>query len=88
VLDDGLIDVFRSFEQPPRTYSWWDYRMLAFRRNNGLRIDLLLANKALAAACTACVIDREPRRAERPSDHTPVIADFSLETPPLSPSGD
>jgi exodeoxyribonuclease III len=74
----GLVDVFRRFEQAPRTYTWWDYRMLAFRRNHGLRIDLLLANEALAAACTACVVDREPRRAERPSDHAPVIADFTL----------
>ncbi|MGP8032876.1 MAG: exodeoxyribonuclease III [Steroidobacteraceae bacterium] len=77
LLDLGLVDVFRRFEQPDRSYSWWDYRMLAFRRNHGLRIDLLLADSTLAAACTACVIDREPRRAERPSDHTPVIADFT-----------
>jgi exodeoxyribonuclease III len=74
----GLIDVFRRFEQPPGTYSWWDYRMLAFRRNQGLRIDLVLASEALAGACSACVIDRAPRKAERPSDHAPVIADFSL----------
>lgn len=74
----GLIDVFRRFEQPPGTYSWWDYRMLAFRRNQGLRIDLVLASEALAATCTACVIDRAPRKAERPSDHAPVVADFTL----------
>ena len=74
----GLIDLFRRFEQPPQSFSWWDYRLLAFRRNHGLRIDLMLALEALAASCTACVIDREPRRAERPSDHAPVIADFSL----------
>ncbi|HET7756902.1 MAG TPA: exodeoxyribonuclease III [Steroidobacteraceae bacterium] len=77
VLDLGLIDVFRRFEQPPGSFSWWDYRMLAFRRNHGLRIDLLLADATLAASCTACVIDRAPRRAERPSDHAPVIADFA-----------
>ena len=77
LLDLGLVDVFRRFEQPDRSYSWWDYRMLAFRRNHGLRIDLLLADRTLADRCTACVIDREPRRAERPSDHTPVIADFT-----------
>jgi len=88
LLDLGLVDVFRRFEQPPGTYSWWDYRMLAFRRNHGLRIDLLLADVAFAAACTACVIDREPRRAERPSDHTPVIADFALSPSPVSPGGD
>jgi len=74
----GLIDLFRRFEQPPATYSWWDYRMLAFRRNHGLRIDLVLASAALAAGCSACVIDRAPRKAERPSDHAPVIADFTL----------
>jgi|SRR5580658_3682181 exodeoxyribonuclease-3 len=74
----GLVDVFRRFEQPPGSFSWWDYRMLAFRRNHGLRIDLILASDALAATCSACVIDRTPRKAERPSDHAPVIADFSL----------
>ena len=79
LLDLGLVDVFRRFEQPEKSYSWWDYRMLAFRRNQGLRIDLLLADRAFAQACTACVIDREPRRAERPSDHTPVIADFTAQ---------
>jgi exodeoxyribonuclease-3 len=82
LLDLGLVDVFRRFEQPPATFSWWDYRMLAFRRNHGLRIDLLLAAEAFAAQCTACVIDREPRRAERPSDHAPVIADFAVEPEP------
>ncbi len=76
----GLVDLFRRFEQPPKSFSWWDYRMLAFRRNHGLRIDLMLALEELAAACTACVIDREPRRAERPSDHAPVVADFSLQS--------
>ncbi len=81
LLDLGLVDVFRRFEQPERSYSWWDYRMLAFRRNHGLRIDLLLANTDFASRCTACVIDREPRRAVRPSDHTPVIADFETGTP-------
>jgi len=78
LLSLGLVDVFRRFEQPPLTFTWWDYRMLAFRRNHGLRIDLLLANAALASVCTACGVDSEPRRAERPSDHAPVIADFSL----------
>lgn len=74
----GLVDVFRRFEQPEKSFSWWDYRMMAFRRNNGLRIDLILASQALAERCTACVIDREPRRAERPSDHAPVTAEFTL----------
>jgi exodeoxyribonuclease-3 len=78
LLDTGLVDVFRRFEQPEKSFSWWDYRMGAFRRNNGLRIDLILASAALAAACTGCLIDREPRRAERPSDHTPVVATFDI----------
>jgi exodeoxyribonuclease-3 len=74
----GLSDVFRHFEQPAQTFSWWDYRMGAFRRNHGLRIDLVLASAPLMSACRACRIDREPRRAERPSDHAPVIAEFSV----------
>ncbi len=76
LLDCGLTDVFRKFEQPEKSYSWWDYRAAAFRRNHGLRIDLILATAGLAERCLACRIDREPRRAERPSDHTPVIAEF------------
>jgi exodeoxyribonuclease-3 len=74
----GLVDVFRCFDQAPATFSWWDYRMLAFRRNHGLRIDLILASPALAASCSACSVDRTPRKAERPSDHAPVLADFAL----------
>jgi exodeoxyribonuclease-3 len=74
----GLVDVFRKFDQPPRTFSWWDYRMLAFRRNHGLRIDLLLASPAAAARCSASTIDREPRKEERPSDHAPVLATFDF----------
>jgi len=77
LLDLGLVDVFRFFEQEEKSYSWWDYRAAAFRRNRGLRIDLILATKALRDRCSACRIDVEPRRLERPSDHTPVIAEFS-----------
>ena len=77
LTDGGLVDLFRRFEQPEAAYSWWDYRAGAFRRNHGLRIDLIFARAALAARCSACRIDREPRRAERPSDHTPVIAEFT-----------
>jgi exodeoxyribonuclease-3 len=69
----GLVDSFRLFEQPERSYTWWDYRMLAFRRKMGLRIDHILLSQALAARCTACTIDVEPRRLEQPSDHAPVI---------------
>ena len=76
----GLTDVFRRFEQPERCYSWWDYRAAAFRRNAGLRIDLVLASAALAARCSGCRIDATPRRWERPSDHAPVLASFDLST--------
>jgi len=78
LLDLGLSDVFRLFEQAEKSFSWWDYRAAGFRRNAGLRIDLILASKALAKTCTASTIDREPRTWERPSDHTPVVADFDL----------
>ena len=74
----GLVDVFRRFEQPDKSFSWWDYRAAAFRRNAGLRIDLVLASTALAARCSGCRIDATPRRWERPSDHTPVLATFDL----------
>lgn len=72
----GLIDTYRLFPQEPKQFSWWDYRMNSFRRNRGLRIDLVLASAALAADCTAAYIDREPRSWERPSDHAPVVAEF------------
>lgn len=72
----GLADVFRRFEQPAGSYSWWDYRAGSFRRNLGLRIDLQLASPAFAAECTEAWIDRTPRGWERPSDHAPVVAAF------------
>jgi exodeoxyribonuclease-3 len=75
----GLTDLFRRFEQPKNGWSWWDYRMNAFRRDHGLRIDLMLASKSLAARCTACTIDRNPRTWERPSDHAPVTAAFDID---------
>jgi exodeoxyribonuclease III len=74
----GFSDLFRRFEQPAKSWSWWDYRMNAFRRDHGLRIDLMLASPALAARCTACSIDRVPRTWERPSDHAPVTAEFDI----------
>jgi len=74
----GFTDLFRRFEQPERSWSWWDYRMNAFRRNHGLRIDLMLASGELARHCTACTIDRVPRSWERPSDHAPVTAVFDI----------
>ena len=78
IIDLGLTDIFRLFDQPENSYSWWDYRAAAFRRNRGLRIDLILASPALSEACLDCRIDKEPRSLERPSDHTPVIAEFTL----------
>ena len=76
LLQLGLHDGFRLFEQPDKSYSWWDYRMMAFRRNRGLRLDHILVSEALAAQCRGCVIDKAPRKLERPSDHTPVILEL------------
>jgi exodeoxyribonuclease-3 len=78
LLDLGLRDGFRLFEQPERSFTWWDYRMNAFRRKMGLRIDHILLSELLARQCTSCAIDVEPRRNERPSDHAPVIAELNL----------
>ncbi len=75
----GLHDAFRLFEQPAKSYSWWDYRDLGFRRNKGLRIDHILVSNALKAQVHSCSIDKTPRKNERPSDHTPVIADLIVE---------
>jgi exodeoxyribonuclease III len=69
----GLVDAFRLFEQPPKSWSWWDYRNLAFRKNQGLRIDHILVSSALQPSVQACVIDKLPRKNERPSDHAPVV---------------
>jgi exodeoxyribonuclease-3 len=69
----GLADAFRLFDQPPKSWTWWDYRNLAFRKNQGLRIDHVLVGEALKAAVESCTIDKQPRRNERPSDHAPVI---------------
>jgi exodeoxyribonuclease-3 len=69
----GLVDAFRLFEQPPKSWSWWDYRNLAFRKNQGLRIDHVLVSEALKTRVVACTIDKAPRRNERPSDHAPVV---------------
>jgi exodeoxyribonuclease-3 len=77
LLELGLRDSFRLFEQPEKSYSWWDYRMMGFRRNAGLRIDFVLLSAPLANRCTACTIDKAPRKLERPSDHAPVVADLS-----------
>ena len=74
----GLLDSFRLFEQQEAAFSWWDYRAAAFRRNHGMRIDHILISPALRAHCTGCRIDTAPRKLERPSDHAPVIAEFTL----------
>ena len=76
VLELGLSDVFRKFEQPENMFSWWDYRAAGFRRNAGLRIDLILTSAAMTERCTASYVDKEPRAWERPSDHAPVVAVF------------
>ena len=76
LLQIGLRDSFRLFEQPDKSYSWWDYRMMAFRRNRGLRLDHILISEALVAQCKSCVIDKTPRKLERPSDHAPVIVEL------------
>ena len=73
----GLRDSFRLFEQAEKSFTWWDYRMMAFRRNHGLRIDHILISEPLVAQCKGCVIDKEPRKLERPSDHTPVVVELS-----------
>jgi exodeoxyribonuclease-3 len=78
LVELGLQDAFRLFDQPEKTFSWWDYRMNAFRRNMGLRIDHILLTKYLANKCTACAIDKEMRKLERPSDHAPVVVEMTL----------
>lgn len=74
----GLHDSFRLFEQADKAYTWWDYRMMAFRRNHGVRIDHILISTPLVESCRSCVIDKEPRKKERPSDHTPIIAELDV----------
>jgi len=76
ILGAGLRDAFRLFEHPEATFSWWDYRAAGFRRNLGLRIDLVLLSESLARGCTACYVDVAPRKLERPSDHAPVVAEI------------
>jgi exodeoxyribonuclease-3 len=73
----GFADSFRLFPQPANTFSWWDYRQLAFPKNRGLRIDHILLSAPLAERCTGCRIDRDARKGEKPSDHAPVIAEIA-----------
>jgi exodeoxyribonuclease-3 len=74
LLELGFTDSFRMFEQAPKSFSWWDYRMMGFRRNAGMRIDHILLSESLKDKCTISIIDKEPRTWEQPSDHAPVIA--------------
>ncbi len=78
LINLGLVDSFRLFNQPEKLYTWWDYRMMAFRRNLGMRIDHILLSNDLAKVCTSCVIDKEARKFERPSDHAPVIVELAI----------
>ncbi|HSG63807.1 MAG TPA: exodeoxyribonuclease III [Gammaproteobacteria bacterium] len=78
ILALGFADTYRLFDQPERGFSWWDYRAAAFRRNRGLRIDLILASAALSRDCIRSTIDVAPRKRERPSDHAPVYAEFDI----------
>lgn len=78
LLDMDFVDAFRLFAQPEKSYSWWDYRQMAFQRNRGMRIDHILLSGKLAPFCKICTIDRQPRKWQQPSDHTPVIAELEL----------
>ena len=76
LIDLGLSDAFRLFPQPEKSFSWWDYRMLGYQKNRGLRIDHILVSEALRPLVKACTIDRVPRKWDKPSDHTPVVVDL------------
>ena len=78
LLELGYKDAFRQFDQPEKQFSWWDYRLNAFARGWGLRIDHILLSPDLAKRCTACSIDASPRSLERPSDHAPVLVDLAV----------
>ena len=77
LLQLGLVDSFRLFEQPEKSYSWWDYRMLGYQKNRGLRIDHILVSEPLVPRAVACTIDRVPRKWEKPSDHAPVTLELA-----------
>ena len=78
ILDLGFSDCFRLFSHEKDLYSWWDYRFGAFRRNHGLRIDLMLANNSLKEKCISSFIDATPRKNQRPSDHAPVVSVYDI----------
>lgn len=77
LLDTGFVDSFQLFEQPEKVYTWWDYRMMAFRRNRGLRIDHILLSHDMADSCSVWQVDKAPRKLERPSDHAPVLVELT-----------
>jgi exodeoxyribonuclease III len=77
LIDLGLSDAYRCFEQLPRSYSWWNYRLLGFQKNKGLRIDHWLVSDAIRATLLACSVDRAPRKWVQPSDHAPVVVKFA-----------
>jgi len=76
LIELGLVDSFRMFEQPEKSYSWWDYRMLGYPKNRGLRIDHILVSEGVKPLVKACTVDRTPRKWERPSDHAPVVLEL------------
>ena len=78
LLSNNMTDCFRIFNNDSGHYSWWDYRAASFRRNRGVRIDHILASKTMSGLCKACYIDKNPRKLERPSDHTPVVGEFDI----------
>jgi exodeoxyribonuclease-3 len=79
LLGLGLVDSFRLFDQPEKTFSWWDYRLNGYKRNAGLRIDHVLLSEPLKARCLSCVVDKTPRENVQPSDHAPVMAQLSVD---------
>jgi exodeoxyribonuclease-3 len=76
LVDLGLVDSFRLFEQPEKSFSWWDYRMLGYQKNRGLRIDHILVSDRMKSEVKACTIDRTPRKWKQPSDHAPVTVEL------------
>jgi exodeoxyribonuclease-3 len=78
MLELGFVDCYRALNPTEKAYSWWDYRLNAYKRNLGLRIDHILASSAFAEHCTLCQVDKTPRGHERPSDHAPVVAEFTM----------
>jgi exodeoxyribonuclease-3 len=76
LLELGLVDSFRLFEQPEKSYSWWDYRMLGYQKNRGLRIDHILVSEPVKPLVKSCSIDRAPRKWKQPSDHAPVTVEL------------